>query len=108
MRCKHWILPFLFAWVLWVQRETIDVGEAKYDRGWQVESAYPDNGYAQCIDDARTLATKEVEASKNMPNVKHAENFRMVGQREFVYIELKRGGGIYKMYVCFPDTVKPN
>lgn len=57
--------------------------------------------------DARTLATKEVEASKNMPNVKHAENFRMVGQREFVYIELKRGGAIYKTYVCFPDTVKP-
>jgi hypothetical protein len=97
----------LAAWVLWVQYETIAVGETKYERSWQPESAYPDNGYTQCIQDAQVLAQNTVENRKNMPNVKRAERKTLVGQREAVYIELKTGGSFIHTYVCFPDTVKP-
>lgn len=101
------IMWLFCAWVLWVQYETIGVGETKYERSWVPETAYGDNSYDQCIQDIKTLAARHVETSKTMPNVKKIERNRLIGQRESVHTELKTGGSLYRTYVCFPDSVKP-
>jgi hypothetical protein len=102
----------LCAWVLWVEYQFIGPPRTiyerhSYERKWQLESAYPDDGYAQCIQDMQTLASRAVESSRGLPNVKSVEKRTLIGQQESIHTELKSGGSQWKKYVCLPDTVKP-
>ena len=103
---KH-IITASLAWILWVQYEQIGLGNPSYKRQWIPEAAYPDAEYSTCIRDTQIRAERDVESFGDMDTVKQVERKTLLGRKESIHIELKTGGSIYHLYVCFPDTVKP-
>ncbi len=107
LRCRVGAM-MLLAWVLWVQHEQLSdsaVGQG-YRRTWAPETGYPDDGYSDCVRDARTLANRQAEGERGA-NVESIEVKELIGNRFSVSIKLKKGGSIWQRYVCFPHTVKP-
>jgi len=98
---------WLAAWVLWVQYETWGVGTITHERSWSPEAAYPGDSHSKCIEDMRTLAGRFVEGEKSESNVKSVKRVTLIGKREAVTTEFNNGGSLRRLYVCFPDTVKP-
>jgi hypothetical protein len=106
MRYQEYFKILLCAWILWIEYSSIGIKKT-YERRWIVETAYPEEGYSQCIQDMKTLVTRKVERKKNHANVKSVERTPLIGNREDITTELKSGGSYSEQYVCLPDTVKP-
>jgi hypothetical protein len=62
----------VMAWVLWVKYEETLPPQYRPRHSWTPEAGYPDDGYGQCVADARTLATRGRRRSED-PSVRGLE-----------------------------------
>jgi hypothetical protein len=61
------------AWVLWVEYQTMGTGQTTYERRWVPESAYPGDGYAQCLADVRDRAAQYAASSQTDEGVRKTQ-----------------------------------
>jgi hypothetical protein len=94
------------AWVLWVDIYWIGV-PGKPNRTIEANSAYPHDGYQQCIEDVRTRADRHAEGSRKATNVKNVSRTSLMGAQQGVTTELKSGGTTSIAYKCLPHPVQP-
>jgi hypothetical protein len=104
----------LCAWLLWSQLAT-GGGNVSVQTFWTLLSAYPENGYSNCMSAAKTAAEKlaKVDTSPSSA-VKKArfvtpeeEGLLYTGKAYQVIIDYGDGRSDVTAYRCLPDTVKP-
>jgi hypothetical protein len=93
------------AWVMWVEYASLDGN--KHERSIEATAAYGSNGAQECYADAETRAIRLVEDFRTAPNVKSVKRSSQMGGQELVKTELKKGGTLWRKYMCFPHPVKP-
>jgi hypothetical protein len=94
------------AWILWVEYGTMGTRETTYERRWVPESAYPGDGYTQCLADVRDRAAQYAANSQTAEGVQKTLRIPLHGGQEKVTNYL-RIGNHSRVFACFPHPIKP-